>query len=87
MNIDRVDIENPTKEEAAYILKLLDERRKKYPKGTFVITEEYHPDGGQSRRIRSERYANKKLGKRNGAPYVLSFFTRKHYEDILKKDT
>jgi hypothetical protein len=85
MNIDEVDIKNPTKEEAEYIMKLLDERTKEYPKGTFVITEEYHPDGGQGRRIRSEKEATQKLGKREGAPYILSFFKREYYESILNE--
>ncbi|MFQ6009570.1 MAG: hypothetical protein ACE5J7_00400 [Candidatus Aenigmatarchaeota archaeon] len=83
MSLRNIDIMEPSKEEAKFILSLLDEESRKYPKTIHVVVQEYHPNAGCNTRIRTIDVARDLYNQREHAPYVSWFATREYYEKIV----
>ena len=83
-NLNHVDIANPSRENLEIILDLLDEKIKKSGNnGTYVIAQEFHPEGGYANGIVTLKFAQSQYGQRQSAPFVLCYFPREYYQNLL----
>ena len=82
MGLRNIDVVKPTKEEAVYILKLLDGETRKYHGRAQVVVQEYHPNGGFRKTIKDLEVAQDLHNQRDHAPYVLWYADRAYYEKI-----
>jgi len=83
-SLSEINVSSPrNRSEIEYILTLLREKDNKLKDKTFVVTEEFHPDGGYRNNIRSLEFALRQTDQRNSAPFVLNYFTKTYYEHLL----